>query len=84
MVELIEILGGGCAKCNALTKSANEVIKQLEWTDVQITHVTDLDEIVERGVFSTPALVFNGEIVVSGKYLPPNKLKKLLTKQREK
>ena len=84
MVDLIEILGGGCAKCDALTKSTKEAIKKLEWTDVQITHVTDMDEIVERGVFSTPALAFNGEILVSGKYLPPNKLEKLLIKQRDK
>jgi small redox-active disulfide protein 2 len=84
MVELVEILGGGCAKCDALTKSANEAIKKLEWTDVEITHITDLDEIAKRGVFSTPALAFNGEILVSGKYLPPNKLERLLVEHREK
>ena len=84
MTILIEILGGGCAKCNALTKSAEEVIKKLEWTDAQITHITDMDEIINRGLFSTPALALNGEIIVSGRYLPPNKLEKLLTQHLSK
>ena len=84
MTKLIEILGGGCQKCDALTKSAEEVVKKLEWTDVEIIHITNMDEIVNRGVFPTPALSLNGEIIVSGKYLPPNKLEKLLTRHQTK
>ena len=55
------ILGGGCSKCDALTKSAETAVEKLDWKNVEIIHVTDMDEIVERGVLSTPALVLNGE-----------------------
>ncbi|MHA1543355.1 MAG: thioredoxin family protein [Candidatus Hodarchaeales archaeon] len=80
MTIMIEILGGGCSKCDALTKSAETAVEKLGWKNVEIIHVTDMDEIVERGVLSTPALVLNGEVLVSGRYVPPNKLEKIFLK----
>lgn len=80
MTIMIEILGGGCSKCDALTKSAETAVEKLGWKNVEIIHVTDMDEIVERGVLSTPALVLNGEVIVSGRYVPPNKLEKIFLK----
>jgi small redox-active disulfide protein 2 len=74
---MIEILGGGCSKCDALTMSAETVVEKLGWKNVEIIHVTDMDEIVERGIVSTPALVLNGEVIVSGRYVPWNKLEKI-------
>jgi len=83
MARTIEILGGGCAKCDALTKSAESVVEKLGW-QATIIHITDMDEIVERGVFTTPALALDGEIIVSGRYLPPNQLETLFLKISEK
>ena len=80
MTIMIEILGGGCSKCDALTKSAETAVERLGWKNVEIIHVTDMNEIVERGVLSTPALVLNGEVIVSGRYVPPNKLEKIFLK----
>ena len=80
MTIIIEILGGGCSKCDALTKSAETAVEKLGWKNVEIIHVTDMDEIVERGIISTPALVLNGEVIVSGRYVPPNKLEKIFLK----
>lgn len=84
MTIFIEILGGGCSKCDALTKSAENVVEKLGWQNVEITHVTDMDKIVERGIFSTPALILNGEVIVSGRYVPPNKLEKLFQQFSDK
>lgn len=80
MTIMIEILGGGCSKCDALTKSAETAVEKLGWKNVEIIHVTDMDEIVERGIFSTPALVLNDKVIVSGRYVPPNKLEKIFLK----
>ena len=77
MSIIIEILGGGCSKCDALTKSAETVVEKLGWQHVEITHITDMDEIVDRGIFSTPALILNGKVIVTGRYVPPNKLEKI-------
>ncbi|MHA1993461.1 MAG: thioredoxin family protein [Candidatus Hodarchaeales archaeon] len=79
MTRIIEILGGGCSKCEALTKSAESVVEKLGW-QATIVHITDMDEIVERGIFTTPALALDGEIIVSGRYLPPNQLETLFLK----
>ncbi len=77
MSIVIEILGGGCSKCEALTKSAETAVEKLGWKNVDIVHITNMDEIVERGIFSTPAIVLNGKTIVSGRYVPPNKLEKI-------
>ena len=84
MSTIIEILGGGCSKCDALTKSAETVVEKLGWQNIKIIHVTDMDEIAERGILSTPALILNGEVIVSGRYVPPNKLEKIFRKIFEK
>jgi small redox-active disulfide protein 2 len=83
MSKIIEILGGGCSKCNALTKSAETVVEKLGWQNVEIIHVTDMNEIAERGILSTPALILNGEVLVSGRYVPPNKLEKIFQRVSE-
>ncbi|MCC6699174.1 MAG: thioredoxin family protein [Candidatus Hydrogenedentes bacterium] len=50
--------------------------------ELQIAHelekVTEIDKIVAFGVMSTPALVVDGEIKVSGKVPSLNELKELL------
>ena len=78
MKNKIEVFGAGCAKCKALHKSAQKAINELNLTDeTEIVYITDMDKIVDRGIFSTPALAYNGKIIVSGRYLPPNKLVQL-------
>ncbi len=79
MTRTIEILGGGCSKCEALTKSAETVVEKLGW-QATIVHITDMDEIVDRGVFTTPALILDGKILVTGRYLPPTQLETLFLK----
>ncbi|MFX0183718.1 MAG: thioredoxin family protein [Candidatus Hodarchaeota archaeon] len=78
MRKVIEVFGPGCAKCKALKKSAEEAVEILGWKEVEIKYITNMDELVARGIFSTPSLAVNGKIVVSGKFLPPNKLVSIL------
>ncbi|PWI48114.1 thioredoxin family protein [Candidatus Heimdallarchaeota archaeon B3_Heim] len=78
MVNEIEIFGPGCAKCKALKKSVEEAIEKLGWTEVKILYNTDMADIIQRGITSTPALAVDGKIILSGRYLPVNKLVQLL------
>ena len=80
MKRLIEIFGSGCTKCHALTQSAEQVAEKLGW-DVEVKHITDLNIIADRGIFNTPALAVDGNIIVSGRYLPPDKLEKIFIEQ---
>ena len=48
--------------------------------DYIVEHITDFAEIASYGVMSTPALVFNGEVISYGKVLTVDEVKALLSK----
>jgi small redox-active disulfide protein 2 len=73
----IEILGTGCPKCKALADAVIKAVADLS-LQAEVVKVTDIDEIVNRGVMLTPALVVDGEIVTVGKIPSTQELKKLL------
>ena len=62
----IEVLGTGCAKCNALEAATRTVAGRLD-LDYELIHVTDLNTFASYGVMLTPALVIDGQVKVSGK-----------------
>ena len=63
----IEILGTGCAKCNALMENVQTVIEKLGLEDCTIAKIQEFNEIAKRGVLMTPALVVNGKVKTIGK-----------------
>ena len=78
MTTRIEVLGPGCAKCQLLAKNAEEAARALE-LDYTLSKVTDLQEIMRRGVMMTPALAVNGVVLVAGHVLSVDKIRPLLT-----
>jgi small redox-active disulfide protein 2 len=73
----IEILGTGCPKCKATEKIVRKVVEELG-KKVDIIKVEDLQEIVNRGVMMTPAVVVDGEVKIVGHVPSPDEIKKLL------
>jgi small redox-active disulfide protein 2 len=73
----IEVLGTGCAKCKKLYENAMEAVK-LSGRDAEIVKVEDINEIVTYGVMSTPALVVDGVVKVSGKLVSPEEIAGML------
>ena len=62
----IEVLGSGCANCQRLETLALEAVAKLG-IEAQVEHVTDIKEIMARGVMATPGLAVNGRIVSKGR-----------------
>ncbi|NCO66780.1 MAG: hypothetical protein COW32_07795 [Candidatus Aquicultor secundus] len=62
----IRILGPGCANCKKLEANVFEAAAQLD-LDADIQKVEDIQEIMSYGILSTPGLVVNGEVKVSGR-----------------
>lgn len=62
----IEVCGSGCKKCAELEKRAKEAVA-ISGLDTTVEHVYEMNKIIERGIFMTPALVINGKTVASGK-----------------
>jgi small redox-active disulfide protein 2 len=73
----IEILGTGCAKCKKLYENAVEAVK-LSGKEAEVVKVEDIRQIVEYGVMSTPALVVDGVVKVSGKLVSPQEITGML------
>jgi small redox-active disulfide protein 2 len=73
----IEILGSGCAKCKKLYENTLEAVKQ-SGTVAEVSKVEDIKKIMGYGVMSTPAIVVDGVVKVSGKLVSPEEIKAML------
>ena len=73
----IEILGTGCAKCKKLYENAVEAVKQ-SGKEAEVVKVEDIRQIVDYGVMSTPALVVDGVVKISGKLVSPQEIAAIL------
>ena len=73
----IEILGTGCAKCKATEKVVKKVVEEIG-KKVEVVKIEDLQEIVDRGVMMTPAVIVDGEVKIVGHVPSVDEIKKLL------
>jgi small redox-active disulfide protein 2 len=74
----IEILGTGCAKCKRLFANTEQAVKELNIT-VDLVKIEKIDEITDRGVMMTPALIINNEIAAEGRVPDVKEIKAMLT-----
>ena len=75
---IIKILGPGCNNCKKLERATREALDQLE-LEATVEKVEDYAAIVGYGVMSTPGLVIDDKVFVSGRVPKPAEIKKLLT-----
>ncbi|WP_137227111.1 thioredoxin family protein [Shewanella sp. MEBiC00475] len=73
----IKILGTGCAKCQKLTEAAIEAAKALN-IDYQVHKITNIEDIMNHGVMSTPALVIDDQVKLMGRLASVDEIKELL------
>ena len=73
----IEILGSGCPKCQKLEAMVRETVAKHS-LDVEISHIYDINKIVEYGVMMTPALVVDGKVKVAGRLPSESELLNLI------
>ncbi len=73
----IKILGKGCKKCKLLEANVKKAVDKLG-IDATIDKVTDIDEIADYGVMSTPGLVVDGDVKLAGKIASAKKLESIL------
>lgn len=74
----IEVLGPNCSKCDNTFKKVNQALDELK-LEAELIKITDVFEIIDRGVDVTPALIIDGEIKFQGKAPTVEEIKKLLT-----
>ena len=76
-LSVIRVLGPGCPRCEELMRRVLSVLQE-EDIEADVQHVRDVKEIASYGVFGTPGLVINGNVVSSGRVPSTSDLKKLL------
>ena len=74
----IKVLGTGCAKCKTLENLTREAVSELG-IEATIEKVEDIQKIMGYGIMSTPGLVINGKVVMSGQVPNVAELKEILT-----
>lgn len=62
----IKVLGPGCPKCHQTEKIVKEAVAE-SGVEANVEKVTDILEITKYGVFSTPAVVVDGQVKSVGK-----------------
>ncbi len=62
----IKVCGPGCASCEQAQKVVETAIAALG-VEATITKVTDFQEIAKLGIFSTPAVVVDGDVKCVGR-----------------
>ena len=75
----LEILGSGCTNCAKLMAVTETALRDLGLEDAELVKVEDFPTIMSYGVMSTPALVIDGDVVVSGKVPSPAEVGSLIT-----
>jgi len=77
---IIKVLGPGCSNCKNLERVTREAIDALG-LDATIEKVDDYPTIMGYGVMSTPALVIDETVVVSGRVPTQSQVRELLAPQ---
>ncbi len=75
----IKVLGPGCVNCTTLEKRTNDALAAAG-LEASVEKVTDFAEIASYGVMSTPALVIDDQVVVSGRVPKSDEIQALLTR----
>jgi small redox-active disulfide protein 2 len=77
----IKVLGTGCAKCKTLEKLTREMVAETG-LQADVEKVEDIYKIMSFGVMTTPALVINGKVVLSGRVPTHSEMKEILVKNQ--
>jgi small redox-active disulfide protein 2 len=77
-MNIIKIFGTGCPRCNELEKMCFNILAENN-IDADLQKVTDIKEIALSGVISTPALMINDKIVLSGMLPTKESLLKIIS-----
>ena len=75
----IKVLGPGCPRCQTTAENVKKALAEAG-IDATVDKVTDLKEIASYGVFGTPALVVNGEVMSVGKIPEKEEIKSWIEK----
>ncbi|MBW2196060.1 MAG: TM0996/MTH895 family glutaredoxin-like protein [Deltaproteobacteria bacterium] len=75
----IKVLGPGCPKCQKTADNVKQAVSEAG-SDASVDKVTDVMEIAKLGIFTTPAVVIDGDVKAVGKVPSVDEIKDWLSK----
>ena len=76
----IEVLGPGCPKCDNSYDKIKQVLNDLQM-EAELIKITDVFQIIDRGVNLTPALIIDGKLVLEGRVPTVEQIREMLQGQ---
>ncbi len=74
----IKIYGAdGCMNCTELKEKAEEVVEENGF-DAEVSKVTDMGKLAEKGIMSTPAFEVGDDMVFQGSNPPKDHVEELI------
>lgn len=77
----IQVAGPGCPRCQVTEKNVFNACAELG-LDADISHIFDIREYAQLGVRITPAILIDGNVVISGKVPTVGELKQILSQYK--
>jgi len=78
----VEVLGPGCKRCDQLYENTQNAVAELDSPgQIEVVKIGDINYFAKMGVFMTPGLVIDGEVVSTGKVLSPNQIKEKIAEK---
>ncbi len=79
----IQVLGIGCKSCDTLYENVTKALKKTQLDSIaQLEKIDDIDYFRKMGVFTTPGLVIEGELISSGKVVTEEALIEILNSKK--
>ena len=73
----IEVLGPGCTRCKETFRVVQHVIEQ-EGLSVELVKDESIERMMAVGLMSTPGVVIDGKVVISGRIPKAGEVRQLL------
>jgi small redox-active disulfide protein 2 len=76
-VRLIEVLGSGCSRCHETFRVVRDVVDEAH-LECLVQKNESIDRLAELDVMKTPAVAFDGKVVLSGRIPKADEVRRLL------
>ncbi|OGR15446.1 MAG: hypothetical protein A2277_01775 [Desulfobacterales bacterium RIFOXYA12_FULL_46_15] len=79
----IQVLGSGCKSCDTLYENVTRALEKTRLTGAAtLEKINDIDYFMKMGLFTTPGLVIEGELISSGKIVTEEALIDILNSRK--
>jgi len=79
----IEILGTGCQRCDQLYQNTLSAVSKIRpASEIAVEKIGDVNYFTKMGVFMTPGLLIDGQVVSTGKVPSANEIMAMIEEKR--